>query len=863
MQRHVSTPPPEGQISAASEWAQLVKAAAREGLITEDAVALPDKIAIEAVAPDTARKEALRLLPLRDMAARALDALGAVHSPADVIEVRALLPGGGCAESYCGRLDVKDEHAAMLAFVADRIGRMNLYFGVNPRREGLAGAYRPASASDVVSRRGMVLDLDFKDAPASDPEWAATVKELRDLAPALIIATGNGYHVHLPFKAQSIEADDSTSVEAMRQAMAAMGADDMSDAPRIARLPFTVNLPTPSKIKRGGGLRLALPVPLDKAANQDRTPEDVATSVNAVAASLKLPGRPQGRAPTDSNRAVAAPDNVVAFEPFKLLMEGMPNPDRVTRDQQVFVAGAVRGATDGTGFETEARDLFLDWSARWAWGGDPIEDARIYDTLHGPRTGWKALRHFCAELAPELAQRVAYADAQAVFAAEPLSAGAIRSATASMAAMAAAVGQGARKNGTRDTGTRALEGFKLTPATTIDPAQIPPRRWLYGRSVIAGFISMLVAPGGTGKSSLALAEAVSMATGKTLFGSDSPTRELRVWMHCAEDPQDEQMRRLSATMTRFGLTDADLGGRLFLTSGRDLPLRLARLGRDGPEVVPGVVDKLVGVIRASKVDVLVMDPLGATHTLPENDNAGMNVLLAALREIADRTGAAIILIHHTSKVAASDMGAAGANAARGASALVDGARVVRQLARMSDKEARQFGIAEDDRFKYVRVDNGKANLAPAAKAVWCELVSVTLGNGTKEYPHGDKVGVAIEWTPPGPVVGTASELLRVQNAILNAQSAPRANAQARDWIGHSVAEVLGLDLGSPGTRAKDRTPEQARNCRNITDKVAGWLRDGGLVQRTERDPASGRQVDVIEVGAPAIFDDTHAEKDAA
>jgi RecA-family ATPase len=59
------------------------------------------------------------------------------------------------------------------------------------------------------------------------------------------------------------------------------------------------------------------------------------------------------------------------------------------------------------------------------------------------------------------------------------------------------------------------------------------------------------------------------------------------------------------------------------------------------------------------------------------------VLFGALGEIARRTGAAIILSHHAGKAA----GAAGAGAARGAPALADGARIVRQLIPMTDKKA--------------------------------------------------------------------------------------------------------------------------------------------------------------------------------
>jgi hypothetical protein len=258
------------------------------------------------------------------------------------------------------------------------------------------------------------------------------------------------------------------------------------------------------------------------------------------------------------------------------------------------------------------------------------------------------------------------------------------------------------------------------------------------------------------------------------------------------------------------------------------------------------------------VDVLVIDPLGAAHGLSENDNTAINVLLVALRELADRTGAAIILSHHAGKAAGADMGAAGASAARGASALVDGARIVRQLIPMTDKEAVRFGVAEEERRSFFRVEQGKANLTPADKARWRRRVPVKLNNGTGDYPDGDTVAVVEDWTPPRPVAGTASDLARVQQALMAAPEAPRANSQARGWVGYLVADVLSRDVGAPGTRAKDRTPEQARAFRAVADMLDGWFADGGLCRGTERDPASGRDVDVVRAGALAILRDDAA-----
>lgn len=42
------------------------------------------------------------------------------------------------------------------------------------------------------------------------------------------------------------------------------------------------------------------------------------------------------------------------------------------------------------------------------------------------------------------------------------------------------------------------------PATLPAPATIPPREWLYGSRLIRRFVSVLAAPGGVGKSALAL-----------------------------------------------------------------------------------------------------------------------------------------------------------------------------------------------------------------------------------------------------------------------------------------------------------------------------------------------------------------------
>ena len=104
-----------------------------------------------------------------------------------------------------------------------------------------------------------------------------------------------------------------------------------------------------------------------------------------------------------------------------------------------------------------------------------------------------------------------------------------------------------------------------------------------------------------------------------------------------------------------------------MSSGRDMD-QLGGMGRDGPELAPGVGEGLVK--RPRLVDVLILDPLGAVHSLPENSNEAVNLLAGGLSRIATDANLAIGLVHHVSQAAAGNMRASGANAARGATAFM-------------------------------------------------------------------------------------------------------------------------------------------------------------------------------------------------
>src|SRR3954447_8157562 len=166
------------------------------------------------------------------------------------------------------------------------------------------------------------------------------------------------------------------------------------------------------------------------------------------------------------------------------------------------------------------------------------------------------------------------------------------------------------------TQTEAPPTIAATPFLWIDPATIPLRQFVYGRHYIRQFVSTTVAPGGVGKSSLGIAEALAIASGKALLGVQ-PEGRSRVWLWNGEDPIEELQRRVMATALHYKLTREDLEGYLFLDSGRRMPVVIAEQTRDGAKIAVPVVEAVTATIRENKIDVASIDPFAHRIASPK------------------------------------------------------------------------------------------------------------------------------------------------------------------------------------------------------------------------------------------------------
>lgn len=358
------------------------------------------------------------------------------------------------------------------------------------------------------------------------------------------------------------------------------------------------------------------------------------------------------------------------------------------------------------------------------------------------------------------------------------------------------------------------DAIRAKPFEWRDPKELPERPWLYGRLMLRGSVTAIVAPGGVGKTTFMLGTALALVTGRSLLGHKVRNGPHQTWVWNLEDSGDELARAVSGAMKHWGLDADDIGNRLFVNSGLDGDrLCIATQTRDvGPKIAQPVIDALKGEIRTRRIDILIIDPFVSSHMVSENDNMAIDMVTKQWSAIAAELDCAVVLVHHTRKANGQEVDA---ESSRGASALVNAARSVLVLNRMTSKEASNFGISDDERRFYFRVTADKQNRAPPAKADWYRLEGVMLDNGPQ---GGDSVGVVVPWSPPDAIASVPpDQLAEVQRRA--DEGSYRLSDRAQDWVGYMVADVLGVDVSNPAAK------------RRIRRMVEGWIASGHLVTR--------------------------------
>jgi hypothetical protein len=120
--------------------------------------------------------------------------------------------------------------------IANRAGA-NIYFGVNPRTE------KVGDSEHVKTCRTLWADLDYKDAEIIKKNIAPL--KAFNIEPSYVVDSGHGYHLYWLLKEPMNPAEAEV---VMRNLARVLGGDSTFDAPRILRVPDTLNVKYPPHV---------------------------------------------------------------------------------------------------------------------------------------------------------------------------------------------------------------------------------------------------------------------------------------------------------------------------------------------------------------------------------------------------------------------------------------------------------------------------------------------------------------------------------------------------------------------------------------------------------------------------------------
>ncbi len=334
--------------------------------------------------------------------------------------------------------------------------------------------------------------------------------------------------------------------------------------------------------------------------------------------------------------------------------------------------------------------------------------------------------------------------------------------------------------------------------TVLDSVAPRAVEWLWRHRIPEGMLTILDGDPGLGKSMLTLDLAARVSTGQAMPGEYGTRKPRGVVILSAEDDPARTIR------PRLEVARADLS-RIAIVDIRESDGTLR-----SPTIAPDDLRAVEQAIAQVNAAVLIVDPLVAY--LPDDVNANrdhdVRRSLSLLSDLAERTGAAILVVRHLRKGAAENPLYRGG----GSIGIIGAARAGLLVARDPDDESGQRRILAVT----------KQNLAPEPPAL---AFTLEVPEGA-EHPH-------LVWQ--GPTGHQAADLLRGPDPEASASALRDAEAFLRDVLADGPQPATTVRRMARDAGISDRTLDRARAALGVIARRTGGLGAAGRWEWAAKD----------------------------
>ena len=378
-------------------------------------------------------------------------------------------------------------------------------------------------------------------------------------------------------------------------------------------------------------------------------------------------------------------------------------------------------------------------------------------------------------------------------------------------------------------GKQNLETFNLDQFTPLYyPDGLAPREFVgpwIGNSQLfpLGALSLLVALGSAGKTTLAISIGCHVAAGKE-WGR-RPVQQRKVLYFSVEEDQLELNRKFGATVDQWSNCEqqAAINGLRLISLKGDDP-RLTK--PDGRHIVPGDLStRIIMAAEQFSAELVILDHLQGLTSGDLNNSDTATMLSQVANEIVSKTGAAVVFAAHTtkSKISAQQVEH---GFTTGSLAFENAARQVTGIIFMSDDDAARMGL-EAIKQQYRKLEMPKNSYGIAGETSYVKTELSIKFNTVSMQPY----------IPP-----TGSMVFESKEDALR--------RKVRDYISeHPFVSKKQLDdmSGKLKPPFKASKANVRRACQELIDSGSIKYRDPTVLERNSRNlPAQSKKVFVCD-----------------